>query len=62
MDPDLFNKWIDRYYELKGWDSQGIPTKDTLERLGLDYVGQDLEERGILEGLELDESLVPQDP
>ena len=50
LDPDMFNKWIDRYYELKGWNSQGIPTKQTLQGLGLDYVWQDLEEREILTG------------
>lgn len=48
LNPDMFNKWIDRYYELKGWNSRGIPTKETLQGLGLDYVWQDLERRGIL--------------
>jgi len=48
LDPDVFNKLIDRYYELKGWNSEGIPTKQTLQGLGLDYVWQDLERRGIL--------------
>jgi len=48
LDPDLFSKWIDRYYELKGWNSEGIPTKQTLQGLGLDYVWQDLKRRGIL--------------
>ncbi|MEE8372616.1 MAG: aldehyde ferredoxin oxidoreductase N-terminal domain-containing protein [Dehalococcoidia bacterium] len=58
LDPDLFNKWIDRYYELKGWDSQGIPTKETLQGLELDYVGQDLERREILHGVK-DEGFEP---
>ena len=62
LDPDLFSRWIDRSYELKGWNSQGIPTRETLGGLGLDYVWQDLERRGILEGLELDKSPVPQAP
>jgi len=48
LDPDRFNKWIDRYYELRGWNSEGIPTKQTLQELGLDYVWQDLEQRAIL--------------
>lgn len=26
---------LDRYYHLRGWDSQGIPTTETWERLGL---------------------------
>ena len=28
--------------------NDGIPTKETLEKLGLDYVSQDLQQRGIL--------------
>ncbi len=48
IDRTLFNKWLDRYYELKGWDEDGIPTRETLQREGLDYVGHDLEQRGIL--------------
>ena len=48
LDPDTFNKWISRFYEIRGWNSEGIPTKETLEELGLDYVRQDLERRGIL--------------
>jgi len=47
LDRSLFNKWIDRFYQLKGWDSEGIPTKETLEELGLGYVYQELERRGI---------------
>ncbi len=48
LDRSLFNKWIDRFYQLKGWNSDGILTKETLNELGLDYVRQDLEHRGIL--------------
>jgi aldehyde:ferredoxin oxidoreductase len=43
LDPDLFDRWIDRYYELKGWNSEGVPTRETLQELGLDDVWQDLE-------------------
>ena len=65
LDPDVFNKWLDRFYELKGWDSQGIPTRETLQELGLDYVWQDLERREISqggkdEGPKLSPSLVPE--
>lgn len=39
----------DEYYQLQGWDrSSGIPTRETLERLGLREVAGDLERRGIL--------------
>jgi len=41
---------LTRYYEFKGWNSEGIPTRKTLERLDLGYVADDLEERGILAG------------
>lgn len=48
LDHDRFNKWIDRYYEIKGWNSEGIPTRETLAALDLDYVIEDLRQRGIL--------------
>ena len=32
----------------KGWNDDGIPTKETLHDLGLDYVAEDFLERGIL--------------
>ena len=47
LDRDLFNKWVDRFNQIKGRNSDGVPTKETLEELGLDYVRQDLEQRGI---------------
>ncbi len=27
---------LDEYYALYGWDNEGVPTQETLERLGLD--------------------------
>ncbi|MDP3880471.1 MAG: aldehyde ferredoxin oxidoreductase C-terminal domain-containing protein [Dehalococcoidales bacterium] len=48
IDRALFNKWLDRYYELKGWDNDGIPTGGALHEIGLEYVRQDLEQRRIL--------------
>jgi len=39
---------LDDYYDFKGFNKEGIPTKETLDRLGLDYVGKDLLKRGIL--------------
>jgi len=33
---------------LKGWNNDGIPTKATLQDLGLDYVSEDFEQRGII--------------
>jgi aldehyde:ferredoxin oxidoreductase len=48
LDRDKFNKWIDEYYKLRGFNSEGIPDKDTLDELGLNYVREELERRGIL--------------
>jgi aldehyde:ferredoxin oxidoreductase len=33
--PEELDALLDRYYELRGWDSTGIPTDETLNRLGL---------------------------
>jgi aldehyde:ferredoxin oxidoreductase len=27
---------LDEYYDLRGWDRKGVPTKATLKRLGLE--------------------------
>jgi hypothetical protein len=45
--PELEEKLLDEYYKFKGWNNQGIPTKETLDELGLDYVREDFEQRGI---------------
>lgn len=37
--PDVI---IDEYYEARGWDKNGIPTKATLKRLGLEEVDKDI--------------------
>jgi aldehyde:ferredoxin oxidoreductase len=46
--PELEAKLLDTYYKFKGWDNQGIPTKESLHELGMDYVAEDLEQRGII--------------
>jgi benzoyl-CoA reductase subunit BamB len=46
--PELEEKLLDAYYKFKGWDHQGIPTKETLKELDLGYVAEDLEQRGII--------------
>jgi len=46
--PDLEKKLLDTYYRFKGWNSEGIPTKETLDGLDLAYVAEDLLKRGIL--------------
>jgi benzoyl-CoA reductase subunit BamB len=46
--PELEAKLLDAYYKFKGWNNDGIPTKETLHELGMDYVAEDLEQRGII--------------
>jgi len=47
--PELEAELLDEYYKLKGWNKEGIPTKESLHELGLDYVSEDFIQRGILE-------------
>jgi aldehyde:ferredoxin oxidoreductase len=35
LDRARFDRLLSHYYELRGWNRDGIPTKETLERLGL---------------------------
>jgi benzoyl-CoA reductase subunit BamB len=46
--PELEAKLLDAYYNFKGWNSEGIPTKETLQELDLAYIAEDFEQRGIL--------------
>jgi benzoyl-CoA reductase subunit BamB len=46
--PELEEKLLDAYYKFKGWNNDGIPTKEALQKLGMDYVAEDLEQRGII--------------
>jgi benzoyl-CoA reductase subunit BamB len=46
--PELEAQLLDGYYKFKGWNQEGIPTKESLHELGLDYVAEDLIQRGIL--------------
>jgi benzoyl-CoA reductase subunit BamB len=46
--PELEKELQDRYYQFKGWNNQGIPTKESLHELSLDYVVEDFVKRGIL--------------
>jgi benzoyl-CoA reductase subunit BamB len=47
--PELEAQLLDAYYKFKGWDSQGVPTKSSLQELNLAYVAGDLEQRGIIQ-------------
>jgi len=43
LDYDSYNQLLDYYYEIRGWDKRGVPTRETLRKLGLDYVIPTLE-------------------
>lgn len=45
--PEYEQKLLDEYYNYKGWDSRGIPKKETLEKLGLSYVAEEFEKSGV---------------
>jgi benzoyl-CoA reductase subunit BamB len=46
--PELERELLDAYYQHKGWNNEGIPTKESLHELGLDYVSEDFHQRKIL--------------
>jgi benzoyl-CoA reductase subunit BamB len=46
--PELEEDLLDTYYRFKGWNNDGIPTKETLHELSMDYVSEDFVKRGIL--------------
>jgi len=50
--PELEEKLLDEYYKFKGWNTEGIPTKESLHELALDYVSEDFIKRGILRDTE----------
>lgn len=46
--PELEKELLDSYYKLKGWNEDGIPTKECLDELDLGYVSEEFLKRGIL--------------
>ena len=46
--PEYEEKLMKEYYKFRGWNEEGIPTQETLYKLGLDYVYEDFVKRGIL--------------
>ncbi len=46
--PELEEQLLDAYYKFKGWNNEGIPTKEALHELDLDYVAEDFLNRGII--------------
>jgi benzoyl-CoA reductase subunit BamB len=47
--PELEKELLDTYYKFKGWNNEGIPTKESLHELDLDYVAKTLK-KGDLDG------------
>jgi aldehyde:ferredoxin oxidoreductase len=38
IDLQAWDRMLDRYYQLHGWDSEGRPTKEGLRKLGMDEI------------------------
>jgi len=54
--PEYEAQLLDEYYKFKGWNEDGIPTRETLRSLDLDDIGEDLEKRGIYANGQEDEN------
>ena len=48
LDREKFDAMISEFYRLRVWNGEGVPCKEELDRLGLDFVRRELEQRGIL--------------
>jgi aldehyde:ferredoxin oxidoreductase len=35
LTPEMYDRMLDEYYEVRGWDKEGVPTDETIEKLGL---------------------------
>ncbi len=46
--PELEEELLTTYYQYKGWNYDGVPTRERLHELGLDYVAEELSKRGVL--------------
>jgi len=46
--PELEKELLTTYYKFKGWNEEGVPTRERLEGLDLPYVADELEKRGVL--------------
>ncbi len=47
LDFNVYNQLLDWYYEIRGWDKNGIPRKSTLEARGLGREAKAMEDMGI---------------
>ncbi|MBN2467989.1 MAG: hypothetical protein JXD19_07540, partial [Deltaproteobacteria bacterium] len=49
IDMEKYNKIIDKYYEIRGWTNDGIPTRKRLEELDLKEVADRMEKQGLMQ-------------
>jgi aldehyde:ferredoxin oxidoreductase len=47
IDPEKWEEMLDDYYRLRGWDENGVPSRDKLNQLGLGEVAVSLEQTGV---------------
>jgi len=47
LDRAKYKRMKEEYYKLRGWNMDGIPRKEKLEELGLEYVVRDFQQSGI---------------
>jgi aldehyde:ferredoxin oxidoreductase len=45
LDKSKYEAMLQMYYKKRGWDNRGIPTKSTLDKLGLSDVTQELSQQ-----------------
>ncbi len=48
LDDAKVEDWKQKYYKLEGWTTDGVPTRETLEELDLNFVADALEKEGRL--------------
>lgn len=46
LDRSKYEQMLSWYYELRGWDENGVPNMNTLRKLGLEDVAQELKQNG----------------
>ncbi len=42
LDEEKFKEMVKKYYELRGWDEEGVPTPEKLRELGLEDVAEEI--------------------
>lgn len=42
LDKEEFNRAIETYYKMMGWDEEGVPQREKLQELGIEWVAEEL--------------------